>query len=478
MATARPNRIQIDEYSVFLFLVVLFSQYFLANGEYIFASFATLAILLYSITQPYKPAVFSVIVLHHVLQVVAGVWQANYRNVDINARALDTSVAVIASLIGLFFLFYPTIYFQNKLPNYQKKDLKEFASTLSTQKVLTLYLIAFFIASVLQGLAFVYSGITQIIFSLLKIKWLLFLLLGYMCILKNEYRKVFYIIVTIEFILGFYSFFADFKTVIYYLLVLLVSFISVLNIKQIIMVSILGVALGALALFWTAIKEDYRAFLQGGDEVEDGRVQSVSVSSGEAFDKIGDLSENLNQDKFQSSTDQLLDRLQYTYHFAKAIENVPDRIPFQNGKNWLEVIEFTTTPRFLNPDKPVLENSVKASKYTGIRYLGKEKGVSFSLGYFAEFYIDFGFKGMMLGILALGIVYGRVYYYFARKATENPLVNYAVVGGFFLEFYAFEMDGTFLVGRFLATLVTFSLIISLFGKWFIQFITLRYDENV
>jgi len=168
----------------------------------------------------------------------------------------------------------------------------------------------------------------------------------------------------------------------------------------------------------------------------------------------------------------MLDRLQYTFHFARTIQRVPSEIPFQNGKNWSDNIEFSTTPRFLNPNKPVLDATEKTKKYTGLAYAGLSSGASFSLGYFAECYIDFGFWGMMFPLFVIGFFYGLTYKYLMKNSSRNFIFNYAVVGAFFGEFFAFEMDGTYLLGRFLASLVTFIFCIKFFFPWVIRYISI------
>jgi large-conductance mechanosensitive channel len=181
----------------------------------------------------------------------------------------------------------------------------------------------------------------------------------------------------------------------------------------------------------------------------------VVVQREEAIDKLIDLSSKVDAESLNESVVGFLDRLQYTYHFAKTIDRVPEILPYENGKNWLASLEFTTTPRILNPDKPLYEATVKTKKYTGIKYLGQKDGVSFSLGYFPDSYIDFGIYGMMVFLMALGIMYALVYRYLLKNASTNVVFNYATVGAFFLEFNALEMDSTYLLGRFFASLVTF-----------------------
>lgn len=172
-----------------------------------------------------------------------------------------------------------------------------------------------------------------------------------------------------------------------------------------------------------------------------------------------------------------LDRIQYTYHFGKTLERVPDFIPFQNGANWMANIEFSTTPRFLNPNKPTIDNSLKATKYTGIKYNTAKQGTSFSLGYFAEFYVDFGSYLMMPAILLLGLVYGWIYKFFLTRTFDNPVFTYAVVGAFFFEFSNYEMDGTFLAGRLFASLVTFFALNYFFTKKLIRYISVKKNPE-
>jgi hypothetical protein len=151
-------------------------------------------------------------------------------------------------------------------------------------------------------------------------------------------------------------------------------------------------------------------------------------------------------------------------------------IPFQHGKNWSDNIEFVTTPRILNPNKPSLDATEKTRKYTGLSYAGRQWGTSFSLGYFAECYIDFGFWGMMFPLALIGLMYGLTYMYFLKNSSNNFIFNYSVVGAFFLEFFAFEMDGTLLLGRFLATLVTFIFLLKFFFPWVKRYITIPEQQ--
>jgi len=436
------------------------------NGFYIFLPLLTVLALLYHLQQPFKPGVFSLIVFQHFLQIAAGVWLCNYLDKDINYDTPSRSVATVASCVGLVFLMLPIVYIHNRMPKQSFASLRNSVSQFSSQKVMYAYIISFFIASSLGSMAFLFGGLTQVIFSFVKVKWLLFLLFGYQCILKNENKKLFFLFVAFEFLTGFLGFFSDFKTVIFFLLILGISLVEKLDFKYIFFMVALGGGLAFFSLGWSAIKGDYRSFLNGGEQS-----QSVVVEKDQALDKLLDLSKTVNTQTLNGSIVGFLDRLQYTYHFAKTIDRVPEVLPFEYGQNWLASLEFTTTPRIINPNKPTFEATIKTKKYTGIKYAGRLQGVSFSLGYFPDSYIDFGLYGMMLVLLALGTLYAIVYSWLLRKSSDNIVFNYACVGAFFLEFNALEMDSTYLLGRLFASMVTFFVLVKFFFPMLVKMLS-------
>lgn len=464
--------IKVDEQSSFLLVVICLSLLLFNNGFYLFFPVLIIYLVLYLLQQPYKPGVFSLIAIQHFLQIAAAVWLCNFLDKDINYNTHSRSTAIIASSVGLCFLMAPIIYYHRKMPSQSRKSLSEHVNIFSTQKVMYLYIISFFVASFLGSIAFIFGGFTQILISLVKIKWVLFLLFGYICLLKKEKVNIFYLFVVLEFFNGFLGFFSDFKTVVYFLVILIISMVERLNFKQVFSVAIIAVVLGFFALVWTNIKGEYRSFLSGGE-----KSQAVTADKGEALDKLVDLSANVNHEKLNSSVFDFLDRLQYTYHFAKTMDRIPAIMPFENGANWLLSLEFTTTPRFLNPDKPNFDATEKTKKYTGIKYAGRDQGTSFSLGYFPDAYIDFGIYGMMVFLFFLGMLYMLIYSYLLRKSSKNIVFNYSVAGAFFLEFNALEMDSTYLLGRLFSSIVTFYFLIQFLFPWIIRYITINREKT-
>ncbi len=433
-----------------LLLLLLVFQLFFSNGILLFIGMAIFFILINNLQQPFKPSVFSIILLYHFIQISAGIWQCNYLGVDINYRATNTFYAILISYIGLLFLFLPIIYYQNKIPALSKEILLKHANKLSLDKTFKVYVISFFIMNALTGIAFLFPTLTQIIFSLGNIKWFMFVLFGLQSILKNRKRKEFYIFCAFEFLMGFYSYFSEFKTVVFFIFFISLLMLTVIKFNKLIIALICTVAIIVAGIFWTSVKGEYRIFLNKGS-----KTQSVQVDKADALNKLVELSEKQNESSFQKSTADFLDRIQYTYHLAKTLDRVPALIPYQNGDNWKKTLAFVLTPRLLDANKGIYDASIKASKYTGIQYQGVKRGTSVSLGYFADCYIDFGYIGMFIPLIILGFIYGSTYFYFLRKSSNNFIFNYAVVASIYMELFAFESDSIFVAGRLYVNLIVF-----------------------
>jgi hypothetical protein len=433
--------------------VLLISQFFFTNGIILFAGMAIFFILMGNLNQPYKPVVFTIILIYHFIQISAGIWESNYINEDINYRSVSTDLATICSYIGLLFLFLPVVYYQNKIPPVTRALFVKHADRLSIDKTFRVYLISFFAMNALTGIAFLVPSLTQIFISIANIKWFIFLLFGYQSILKKRKRKEFYFFCALEFAMGFYSYFSEFKTIMFFIGSLYLCMLAVVTFNKMMIACAAIAVLFFGGVFWTSIKGDYRGFLNKGTST-----QTIQVEKSAALDKLVELSEKQNAGTFKESIHNFLDRFQYTFHLAKAMDRVPAVVPYQNGDNWGQTLRFVLTPRILDANKGTYDASIKATTYTGIRYSGAKRGTSVSLGYFADGYIDFGYVGMFIPLLILGLIFGKSYFYFVKNSSNNYLFNYAVVGALFMEHFAFESDSIFLAGRIYVNLVVFFLL--------------------
>ncbi|HEV7330122.1 MAG TPA: hypothetical protein VGN63_03705 [Flavisolibacter sp.] len=462
------NRIYYDEFAQEILLVLVVGFLFLQNGFYLFTAFLVFAYIFSRLQQPGKPTIFTLVFIYHFIQVIAYILLCMYLGEELNFRSPSMGKAILASLGCFFFLFGPIIYYQNKLPNVSIDTLRHHARQLSIRRTFYAYLIAYFVVNTLVVIALGLGGLAQVTFSLINLKWVLFTLFGLQATLTGRMKREFYGVIALEFATGFFSFFSNFKVVIFFVAFIYLIYVQRVYFKHVITTIVVIAFAFTLGVMWTSIKQEYRKFLNGGT-----KGQVVTVSQDEALEKIWELSSNQDRSGFDASVEHFLLRLQYVYHLAKTMDRVPSVIPHQQGANWGTTLEFALTPRALNPNKPIYNATEKTTHYTGIRYSGARSGASFSLGYFGDSYIDFGVMGMWIPLLLLGFLYGAMYFYFLRSCSDNFVFNYAVVAGMFMEFAAFEMDSTYLTGRLFSTLLVFTLLRVYFFPKFYKHIRLE-----
>ena len=68
------------------------------------------------------------------------------------------------------------------------------------------------------------------------------------------------------------------------------------------------------------------------------------------------------------------------------------------------------------------------------------------MGYFADFYIDFGFLFMVIPLLGIVAIVSLSYNYIINNKKYNLLFNYALIIAIFPSIGAFESDIVFFLG--------------------------------
>jgi hypothetical protein len=223
-----------------------------------------------------------------------------------------------------------------------------------------------------------------------------------------------------------------------------------IKLKQIIYGILIIGFLGTLIITWSAIKGEYRSFLNKGQ-----RAQVVVVERSEALKKMQSQLQDLSWKKYQTALFITLYRIQYLQHFAIVIERVPKIISYQNGKVWWNNISFVITPRFLFPNKGLYNASEKTNRFTGKRYAGLKEGSAFSLGYFVDCFVDFGYIGMFIPLILIGLFVATIYRTIYKMNALNFLLRLAIINVCLFAFTAFESDGLFLFGRLLTTFLVY-----------------------
>ena len=236
----------------------------------------------------------------------------------------------------------------------------------------------------------------------------LFLLFTYV-LSTGKGRKYLVIAVAFELVSGFGGLFSDFKSVFIILgMAALAARIRWTGTLAVSAVALLSLGTG-MALFWTAVKTDFRQFATGSDES-----QYVKVGLADRYGYLGDKASSLDDIDWDMASRMLLNRIAYVDIFGSVIavqenSNTAENYPRQ----WSDALGHIFKPRFLFPDKGQLSDTeVYARLALGNVSEEMRAGTSISVGYMAENFADFGFPGMLVGILGLGIILGAICRYF------------------------------------------------------------------
>ena len=439
-------------------LAIVFSvTLFFSNGAYLYLCLLTMLAIVGALWRNGRPGVMVFAFFMQWTQVVTYVIWMDVNDWQIDRLSPHAGTAIFLSCIGLYIMALVLAAGIRKLPVPTDDTMVYAAGLFNERKLLTLYLGS---TLFLSGIGFIFgntSGFAQILVTLSSLKWIFFMLYGFVIVIKKENRLILYGMIIFEFVTGLYSYFSSFKEVILITMILSLTFIRRVSGRQVVYSLLLGALLSALLFTWTAIKGEYRHYLNAGT-----KQQQINVSREEAFDKMGQQVSDLSWNRYQQAMNMSLYRLQYIFHLAKTMDRVPSVMPYENGRLWADNISFVLVPRLLDPDKPIFDASVKTNKYTGLHYSGLKQGASFGLGYFADGYIDFGYAGMMLPLFLLALLLVIIYRTFYKLTKLNILLRYCLINTGLYTFLSFESDAIYMLGRLLITFLVFWLLGSKF----------------
>ncbi len=370
------------------------------------------------------------------LQAAGSIFYSNSYGLSLEQAAGGSWEYEEATFLSLIAVLVLAIGMRLSLLGAKKADPERLTSEalrVNVTQAFVLYLITFFIASTASFAGWFFPSVTQLILALAVLKWIGVYILAYSVL---EQRKGYFFLsvcVLLEVATGLISYFSTFKSV--FFVVVIAALTSPLALKG----RRLGLTLGlasivfCFGIVWTAIKQDYREFLNGGENQ-----QIVTVTAEESADRLADLISKLNWRDISDGMDTMILRVSYTQFFAQAMVNVPTSIPFENGQLWSEAVEHILTPRLFFPNKGIVDDSERTRLYTGVEVAGYDQGTSIGIGYVAESYIDFGPTMMFLPILLLGAFFGGIYRFFMTRAKEPLLAS--AVGASILIFQAYTIE--------------------------------------
>ncbi|MCP4309287.1 MAG: hypothetical protein GY788_31320 [bacterium] len=240
--------------------------------------------------------------------------------------------------------------------------------------------------------------------------------LTYWCLLTRTRYTVLGAVMAFEVVGGMTGFFEGFKFTILTLLVAALAARPQLRPRDVLVVTLAGAVLLAAGVFWSAIKPDYRKFLN-----QDTGEQVVLQSLDGRLDYLADAASSIDGEMIAEGFDLLVARHGYIEFLALTMQNVPSVIPHENGGMTGTVFQHIAMPRFLFPDKAALPNDTEVmSYYTGLPMMWGSN-TSISIGYLGELYIDFGYFGLGAAFV-IGSMAGFVYRVLRSRRDRSALI--------------------------------------------------------
>jgi hypothetical protein len=214
--------------------------------------------------------------------------------------------------------------------------------------------------------------------------------------------------VVVEIGIGFSGLLSDFRGVFVYLAMAAIAARITLRVTSIMGSVIWFSLLLALALFWTAVKTEYREYATGGEET-----QHFSIPLEDRMAYLGNLALASGDIDWGLAAYAMLNRFAYIDIFGSVVtyqDGVRDAAPM---RQWQDALGHVFKPRFFFPDKADLSDTATYARLAGLDpALVLRDTTSISVGYMAENYVDLGFPGMLAGIFVLGMMLAGSLRYF------------------------------------------------------------------
>ncbi len=365
--------------------------------------------------RPGEPPILFLIFLYQWVQAAIGLFYGNLLGLPINRLAEyegQHEKAIFLLLTGLLILTLTIRIAAGPVTRGVFPRVQAFVAARPLDFWIRIFIAAWFFSAVCTSVAWASGGLRQVLLNLANINWVAFLLLTFATFaIPNRSKLPWVLAFGFQFALSIGGYFAGFKVVFIYALIGLIASNVRFRLRMLLPIGILGGVLICLGLVWTAIKREYRAFVNQGSQQ-----QVVTVSYPDRIAEIARLVTDLKAKDLPAAADQMMQRLMYFEFFGVVLDRVPNVLPYADGQIWGGAVRRPFMPRLLFPDKSAVNDSDLTNLYTGLGVATASQGTSISMGYMAEAFIDFGPIFMFLPIAGLGLFLGAFY----RKLISQP----------------------------------------------------------
>jgi hypothetical protein len=304
-----------------------------------------------------------------------------------------------------------------------------------------IYVASIFLAGLLQGIAWQIPQLTQAMLSLGMIRYGLLFLVFRKLLQSPRHALWIPFILTVEIVLGFTGFFADFREAQIMAVLALLEKFSPRQLLHWGYAIVLVLVITVSGLVWTGIKGTFRQEFREGlaGESQDVRAERAAELASEWFSR--------EIDDRTSDASAMVSRLWAVYYPSLAVSRVPSEVPYEGGTIEWAAVTHILTPRLIFPEKEeMVSDSEKVRKYAGEAVAGEEQGVSIAFGYVAESYVDFGVPLMFFPPLIFAVLVGMAYQMLLQLIKHKEISIALVTLVFWLSLYLFERSWLVMVG--------------------------------
>ena len=441
-------------------LVGVWLLWSLVVSESPFLSIAVVLVTLLAVKllwRPGEPPTLLLLVAIHLAQVSTSLLYANVLGVHVNTMSptgVDLESATWIALGAVLCLILGMSFGQAGAAIWPPALAKAEASTWSPKAAFVFFSITVAIDLLFVRLSNYSEGTRQLFLAGAGIQWIGVFLLTYVCLSQKRGSGYAFVAIGLEVGQGFLGFFGEFRQVFFALLVAIVAARPQLRPRSIVLI-IAAVAIAlVLSAFWSAIKTNYRQFLNQKTES-----QAVLVPIEARLSYLATQVENADMDTLRKGFDELWFRIAYVDFFGATLRNVPANVPHEDGAMTMAAISHVLVPRLVFQDKPALpSDTVVTAHYTGLPIMVRA-GTTISIGYAGEFYIDFGVNGLFVCMGILGFCYGKATR-IIQQSFKSPLFAYGATIPLLMPGFMFETALPKVLGGFITSFI----VVFLMGK--------------
>jgi hypothetical protein len=318
-------------------------------------------------------------------------------------------------------------------------------------RVMLCYFVSLAVTQALGAVAVRVPGLAQPVLALGLVKFVCIYLIAATVFESGRGYGWLALVSAIEMVTGLVGFFAAYKDAFIVMLIALASNRRPLTAQIWIFSATTLIAVFWASLFWTAVKDEYRF------RVFASPIEVRLAWMGHQF--LGDSVD------YGKALVKLFQRIGYTELYAAVIAREDVGTLPRHVSYYASALQHVLTPRILFPEKEKLNDSKLTMELLGIKITSD---TSIGIGYIAEAHADFGFPGLLLPMLVIGVMLGGSAKYFMTRSAPLIVREAFTTAVLFSTFsYAENIDkalGGFIIG-FLVMAVTLKFAYPKIARW-------------